>query len=81
MRILPERRVRRIEALEAAVAANGIRKHDNPRRMFTLRGRDGIHRCVPVREVVDWAKTSHGGRQLQLDGTEERGCMRWGMCE
>ncbi len=37
---------------------------------------------VPVDEIVKWARTSRGGRQYDLPGmNEERGCMRWGLCD
>lgn len=35
----------------------------------------------PIDKVVEWSRTSRGGRQLELlapDG--ESGCMRWGLC-
>lgn len=39
--------------------------------------------CWPIDKVVDWSKTSHGGRQVELfDATPgDAGCMRWGLCE
>ena len=37
--------------------------------------------AVGVRDVVSWARTSRGGRQLLLFDDAEPGCMRWGMCE
>ena len=37
---------------------------------------------VGIRAVVEWSRTSHGGRQLQLLAEPPTGgCMRWGMCE
>lgn len=51
--------------------------------MFTLRTPgDPKKRMAPIDEVMTWAKTSHGGRQLQLfnDGAQA-GCMRWGLCD
>jgi len=38
-------------------------------------------RHTPIDEVVAYAKTARGGRQLLLDHTEEAGCVRWGMCD
>ena len=40
-------------------------------------------RMWPIREVVEWSKTSRGGRQLELlaPADSERGCMRWGLCD
>jgi hypothetical protein len=85
---LPEDRIERIASLETAVGAACARRKrskytaENPPRMFTLRDTgDGKHHCRPIREVMKWARTAHGGKQYTLAGTEEPGCMRWGMCE
>lgn len=49
--------------------------------------RRGSHRGFfgeePIDEVVEWSRTSHGGRQFQLfDSTDpDAGCVRWGLCE
>lgn len=38
--------------------------------------------CWPIDKVVDWSRTSHGGRQFELFApTESEGCMRWGLCD
>jgi 3'-phosphoadenosine 5'-phosphosulfate sulfotransferase (PAPS reductase)/FAD synthetase len=44
---------------------------------------DGRYRFMPIDEVVDWARTAHGGRQREmfLPDRRDTGCMRWGMCE
>lgn len=35
-----------------------------------------------IYDLVEWSKTTHGGRQMALfDATSRDGCMRWGMCE
>ena len=36
-----------------------------------------------IDDVVEWSRTSRGGRQLELFAApeSERGCMRWGLCE
>ncbi len=36
---------------------------------------------VPIREMVDWSRTSRGGRQLTMLDDPPGGCMRWGLCE
>ncbi len=43
--------------------------------------RDGS--CWPIDRVVEWSKTSRGGRQVELFALpeSEAGCMRWGFCE
>ena len=36
----------------------------------------------PIREVVEWSRTSHGGKQYELFDTDpDRGCLRWGLCD
>lgn len=44
---------------------------------------DGRYPCVPIDDVVAWAKTSRGGKQFELFASEARdeGCMRWGLCD
>jgi 3'-phosphoadenosine 5'-phosphosulfate sulfotransferase (PAPS reductase)/FAD synthetase len=39
--------------------------------------------CTPIDEVVEWSRTAHGGRQVEMfePPESERGCMRWGLCE
>lgn len=39
--------------------------------------------CWPIDKVVEWSRTSHGGRQFELFAarSHELGCVRWGMCE
>jgi len=51
-------------------------------------GPDGIivrkNVCVPIDEVVQWSRTSHGGRQFDLFSNfedERSGCMKWGLCD
>lgn len=56
-----------------------------PPTFFHLHDRDKRKkRCVPIREVVEWSRTSHGGQQMLLEiplAESDAGCMRWGMCE
>lgn len=40
--------------------------------------------CVPVDEVVEWSKTSRGGKQYEMFSLSDdgrSGCMRWGLCD
>jgi len=44
-------------------------------------GADGVG-FLPIDHVVDWARTSKGGRQLPLLApAPSGGCFRWGLCE
>lgn len=35
----------------------------------------------PIDDVVAWARTSRGGRQLEMFNEPTDGCARWGMCD
>ena len=86
------RRVMAIEMLEALVqrrsaeraAAKGEDVY-NPPALFqaSLRDSEGQRKCIPIKEMLNWAQTKHGGRQMMLvaDWGREAGCVRWGMCE
>lgn len=38
--------------------------------------------CWPIDKVVEWSRTSRGGRQFELFApTEGEGCLRWGLCD
>ena len=39
--------------------------------------------CWPIDKVVEWSRTSFGGKQFELfdSADEDAGCMRWGLCE
>ena len=36
---------------------------------------------TPIDDVVQWSRTSRGGKQYELFASGADGCMRWGMCE
>lgn len=96
LRIIAEHapeRIDEIEALEAectaeraarnvehATAGNADPRYAHPKATF-FQTRFGV-RPMGIREVVEWAGTAYGGRQLQLLAPPPTGgCMRWGMCE
>ncbi len=35
----------------------------------------------PIDKVVEWSRTSRGGRQLEMFHDPHDGCVRWGLCE
>lgn len=44
----------------------------------------GKYYPLPFDEVVEWSRTSHGGKQFTAFGAAETGdgsCMKWGLCE
>lgn len=45
----------------------------------------GLYPCWPIDKVVEWSRTSRGGRQFGFElftaDPGEAGCMRWGLCE
>jgi 3'-phosphoadenosine 5'-phosphosulfate sulfotransferase (PAPS reductase)/FAD synthetase len=48
-----------------------------------LKQADGKSPGWPIDKVVEWSRTAHGGRQVELFAAKphEMGCMRWGMCD
>ena len=34
-----------------------------------------------IDEVVEWSKTTHGGKQVEMFHTSEPGCQMWGLCD
>ena len=51
--------------------------------MFQGRQQDenGKRLMTPIDKVVEWSKTSRGGKQLQLIETGQPGCRMWGLCD
>ena len=51
--------------------------------MFLARQQDenGKRPMTPIDKVLEWARTSHGGRQFQLIETGQPGCRMWGLCD
>jgi 3'-phosphoadenosine 5'-phosphosulfate sulfotransferase (PAPS reductase)/FAD synthetase len=70
-------RIRVLERLEAILTEIT----GSPRAWFTPRGPNSLP--FGIEKVVQWSRTSRGGRQFELfDASErERGCLRWGMCD
>jgi hypothetical protein len=82
--------VQAIRALEALVgdmaATRATRGHGRPglfQSAAPVQTPDGPKwPCLPIDEVLTWAHTERGGRQLRLgDWGREDGCVRWGMCD
>lgn len=73
---------------EARMAKRGTKLEDEGLRaptFFQARFADenGKFPCWPIERIATWARTSRGGRQLELFASRdhELGCMRWGMCD
>ena len=43
--------------------------------------KDGQRLMTDIDRVVEWSRTSRGGRQLQLIETGQPGCRMWGLCD
>lgn len=90
IRIIAERSPERIDEIErleeACTSLRAERNSESPDRYAQERAtffqtRD-VGRVMGIREIVSWAKTTRGGRQLPLLAEPPSGgCMRWGMCE
>lgn len=87
IRLLPEWRVADIEALEAEATAERARRNaETPGRYAhddaTFFQTRTPGRTMGIRDVVTWARTERGGKQLPLlEPVPQGGCMRWGTCE
>ena len=86
--IFPERieEIARIEEAITRVRENRNlarpERYTSPKATFFQGGRPPVPSCPSIHTIVDWAKTSRGGRQLPLIPEEPRGgCYRWGLCE
>jgi 3'-phosphoadenosine 5'-phosphosulfate sulfotransferase (PAPS reductase)/FAD synthetase len=84
------RRVQAIRLLEALVgdmaALRATRGHGRPglfQSSAPVPGPTGpTYPCLPIDDVLTWARTERGGRQMRLgDWGREDGCVRWGMCD
>lgn len=91
--LAPER-IDLIESLEdETTGLRAVRNAETPGRYRWPRGSFFLTRggtstgesgegVMGIRDVVAWARTDHGGRQLPLLAEPPQGgCMRWGLCE
>lgn len=85
-----DRRVQAIRLLEALVgdmaALRPTRGHGRPglfQSSAPVQTPDGPKwPCLPIDDVLTWARTERGGRQMRLgEWGHEDGCVRWGMCD
>ena len=92
IRMIAERdpeRIRVIAQLEQEATAERARRNaETPGRYaheqasFFLTRDPGRGGAMTINQIVDWARTSRGGRQLSLlPEPPSGGCLRWGMCE
>lgn len=76
------RDLEQIVTLRARERAAGSEEGVHDRAWFQAKS-GGTGEVWPIDKVVEWSKTSRGGRQFELFSASERdaGCMRWGLCE
>jgi hypothetical protein len=90
-----ERRIQIMERLEEMVGELALERHIERGEAFEdlhppaffqhpSADEDGRHPTVPIREIIRWGQTLHGGqvldRRMMLPGMND-GCLRWGMCD
>ena len=78
--------IRDVEALVARAVTDKKHVYANGFPSFyqsRMPGEAGNYPCWPIDKVMEWAKTSRGGRQFELFAADPRdaGCMRWGLCD
>tara|TARA_R100000388_G_scaffold93808_2_gene79287 strand:+ start:130 stop:1044 length:915 start_codon:yes stop_codon:yes gene_type:complete len=87
-----DRRIEAIERLEALVtdlrrqrreAKGDVLEHPMSLFLGKQKSANGRWEMWPIRRVLEWSQTQHGGSQMTLmsDWGREAGCVRWGMCE
>lgn len=87
-------RIDRLRVLEERVAAAHLEKVQTRGDEYRPEGRpawfqppsadaEGRYPSWPIDKVIQWSRTSRGGRQFELFAApeSEAGCMRWGLCE
>jgi 3'-phosphoadenosine 5'-phosphosulfate sulfotransferase (PAPS reductase)/FAD synthetase len=82
-------RIDRLRELERKVAEAAYARSEakgqplqGPPAFFQARNGGGGE-AWPIDKVVEWSRTSRGGRQFEMFAAEshEQGCVRWGLCE
>lgn len=89
IRSLPEWRIAEIEALEnestlLRAERNAVEPDRYKHKIATFFQSRDPKAIAPmgIRDVVLWAKTDRGGKQLPIfESAPTGGCMRWGLCE
>ena len=71
------------DALEARLAKKGetLESAGRERPSFFQARLGTDEKSWPIDKVVEWAKTSRGGRQFEMFHTSEPGCQMWGLCD
>jgi 3'-phosphoadenosine 5'-phosphosulfate sulfotransferase (PAPS reductase)/FAD synthetase len=70
------------EKAHARHEAQGLPRVKNDPTWFQAKT-GGTGDCWPIDRVVQWSRTSRGGRQYELftSTDADAGCMRWGLCD
>lgn len=85
--LAPER-IEEIRQLEASVAASSVARlaargevwrHGPPTFFQGKLSRED--KPFPIDTIVEWSRTTNGGKQYELIDTAPEGCVRWGLCE
>jgi len=85
-------RVDEIRDLEKLVTIKARERYAERGETFESRGhtepsffqsKEGTGECWPIDKVVEWSKTSYGGKQMEmfLPDESEAGCQMWGLCD
>lgn len=86
-------RIAEIRRLETIVTKNATERYAKKGETFETLGyaepsffqaKDGTGECWPIDKVVQWSKTTRGGKQFELfvpANEAERGCQMWGLCD
>lgn len=75
IKLLDDDRIEIIRELEILI--NKLRPSDTDYTFFSSK----TNAVMRIDQVRQWSKTTRGGKQFELFSTEERSCVKWGMCE
>jgi 3'-phosphoadenosine 5'-phosphosulfate sulfotransferase (PAPS reductase)/FAD synthetase len=74
----------RVDVIRQLEADVNLKNKKGNASLYTLRPDNVKHLQAPIDDVIEWAKTDHGGKQRLLPLVEDPpdiGCMRWGLCD
>ena len=70
------------DAMESSLEAKGQTLEELGRaRPGFFQSKEGDGKTWPIDKVVEWSKTSRGGKQFELFTADEPGCQMWGLCD
>ena len=74
-------RIELIREMESNLSRWATEKAGEPKLRAWFNQERNTGSPTPIDRVVDWSRTSYGGKQYEMFASETEGCVRWGLCE